>query len=90
MQASTKFQAISSNMSAKVRQEFNVQYQAAFKKHQNDYFALLSMTNPYKRFTAELDWEGRKMNVNENKLLAKEDRFKHCQKSSNTFFSILL
>lgn len=86
VQANTEPLAISSNMSAKVRQEFNVQYQAALKKYQKDYVALVSMTNPYQRFTAELDWDGRKMNVKENKLMAKEDRFDHCQKAVILFF----
>jgi len=84
-QASEALLAVSSNMSVKVRKEFNVQYQAAFKKYQHDYIALSLMINPYQRFTAELDWDGRKMNVKENKLLAKEDRFTRCQSALSHF-----
>jgi hypothetical protein len=87
VQASEAPLAVSSNMSVKVQQEFNIQYQAAFKKHQDNYVALSSMANPYKRFTADLDWGERKLSSKEHELLAKEERFEKCQEALPIFFA---
>jgi len=81
VQASVEPIIVSSNMPAKVQQEFNMQYQAGLKKYEDNFNALLSVTNPYERFTEDLNLGDKKLSKKEHELLAEEERFNHCHQA---------
>jgi|GEM_PF-6660839 len=71
----------STNMLTTEQNEFNKQYNIAFNQFKRESSALSAMKNPYSILTKGIRWgKGKKkLNYEENLLLAKRERFKKCQ-----------